>query len=140
MSEPDPTPPSPTPPAGANSLDPNIQAFLAILAPPLSSIAAAHVWGSHPLVRHHAVQGTVFGIVVLLGLVAIGLFAPAPPPAGTTASDSMVLVALLIPLFNLCWALAWVGQMIAALGRKRWFVPLIAPITRRFLSDGNQSS
>lgn len=125
--------PAPPPRGGIGSLDANLRAFLALVIPPVSSLAAWRLWGGDRLVRHHAVQGTVFGFAVLLGIAAFKFFAPRAPAAPAAPSPGMVLVAFLLPLFNLCCALAWVGQMVTALARRRWFVPVIAPLTRRLL-------
>ena len=136
---PDPEDPSPTAPRGLGGLDANMRAFLALLAPPLSSLAAWRHWGSDRLVRHYAVQGTVFGVAVLVSIAGFKLCRPrsaSSPDGGLGVGHPAICVSVLAVQSLLGLHLGRPddrGAGAAALVRPN----VIAPLTRRLLGGGD---
>ena len=133
-SEPDP-PHSPTRPGRTPQLEPNVLAFFAVVLPPLSSLAVGRMSRLPSLVRFYVVQGNVFGALGLAGFVLIHLWGRAVGNGGDWAKLGFMFAVL---GFSLCWCFVWMVQLVAALLKKRWLIPVISPITRRFLDDDEQ--
>lgn len=109
---------NPAPGAKPYNLEPNMEAALAYLVPPITGFLVWYYEKENGFIRFHAMQSIVFGIATFIAYVI------------ATATTAILIGLLLVPLVTIASFLLWLMLLWKAYNNEEWEIPYLGKMAR----------
>ncbi len=132
---PSPPPSSPPPPAPGSQttstgLDPKLAGLLCYILGPITGVIFFLVEKTHPVVRFHAAQSIVFGILWVVLWVMVTIIGIILTQVSWTLGNLFGLITLLVWLGLF---IVWIVLLIKGYSGEKWKLPIVGDVAERLV-------